>query len=232
MFEEQRASPATRSTHAGGAATGEPVKPRMTYEEWLDSDREGGLSEWVNDEVIDYMPAKPEHQRVIIFLSTLLNLFAKVFGLGVVGLAPLSMRLNPGGNAREPDLVFLRTENQHRLTEKQLDGPADLAVEVVSDESVTRDRDEKFFEYQECGVREYWIIDPRPRRKRADFYVLDATGVYTPVPIGEDGIYHSTVLSGFWLKVDWLWADEPNPLTALAQIAGIERIVEALKGTA
>ena len=53
-----------------------------------------------------------------------------------------------------------------------LDGPADLVIEVISDDSVTRDRVEKFDEYLEAGVREYWVIDPRPGQQRALFYVL------------------------------------------------------------
>jgi Uma2 family endonuclease len=34
-----------------------------------------------------------------------------------------------------------------------------------------------------AGVREYWILDPRPGYERADFYVLDEQGRYRPVPV-------------------------------------------------
>jgi len=37
------------------------------------------------------------------------------------------------------------------------DGPADLAIEIVSEESRLRDRGEKFAEYEVGGVKEYWI---------------------------------------------------------------------------
>lgn len=211
------------------ALAGEPGQPRASYETWLASDREGGLSEWVDDQVVTLMPAKPEHQRIVVFLSTLLNLFARVLGLGIVTGAPLTMRIRAGANAREPDVIFLSAEHRAWLTETHLEGPADLIVEVVSDESVMRDRDDKFFEYEDGGVREYWIVDPRPKRKRADFYVLDAAGRYRPVPVGDDGVYHSTVLPGFWLKVDWLWAEECNPLQALAEIVGVDKLVEAMR---
>jgi Uma2 family endonuclease len=72
------------------------------------------------------------------------------------------------------------------LEPRQGKGPADLAVEVTWDDSVARDRDDKSFEYQGAGVRECWIVDPRPHRQRADFYVLDAVDYYQPVPLPDD----------------------------------------------
>ncbi len=208
-------------------ATAEVTSRQMTYEEWLEWDHDG-IVEWVNGEAIVHMPPKHEHQRAVAFLVTLLTLFVKLSKSGLVQVSPFTVRLRPGGPAREPDLFFLATENRHRLTSQHLEGPADLVVEVISDDSVARDRADKFYEYQDAGVREYWIIDPRPGRERADFWVLDDQGRYQPVPVGDEGTYHSTVVHGFWLRIVWLWADETNPLTALAQIVGVERLIQSL----
>lgn len=202
---------------------------RMSYEEWLDWDHEGGLSEWVDGEVIQHMPTKGEHQRVVDFLNRLLGLFVRLLHLGMVRSAPFAIRALPDGPGREPDLFFLAAEHMNQLTRDELKGPADLVIEVISNDSVTRDRDEKFAEYQAGGVREYWIIDPRPQRLRADFYVLDPRGRYRPVPLGDDDIYHSTVLPNFWLNTNWLWQEDPDPLLALAEIAGAERVIAALR---
>jgi Uma2 family endonuclease len=132
------------------------------------------------------------------------------------------MRLKPNGSGREPDIFFVAAKNLGRLTDEQLDGPADLVIEVISDESVSRDRDDKYYEYEEGGVREYWIIDPRPHRQRAHFYVLDEYGHYQSIKVGSDGIYHSTAVPGFWLKVDWLWTAELDDVAALAQVVGLK----------
>ncbi len=210
-------------------ATAETVPPRMSYDDWLAWDYEGGLTEWVNGEVQIYMSATSEHQKIVEFLDRLLGVFVQLFRLGVVKLAPYPMRAIAGGNAREPDLVFVASEHLERLTSTVLNGPADLAVEVISDDSVARDRDKKFFEYQNGGVREYWLIDSRPNRQRADFYLLDAQGIYQPVPVSADGIYRSTVLPNFWLKVDWLWQEDPNPLASLAEIVGAAELVAAVQ---
>lgn len=205
-----------------------PTTLRMSYEEYKNWEHEGGLTEWVDGEVYIYMPPKDEHQRIVEFLIQVLGPFVRLFKLGLVRIAPFSMRAIEEGPAREPDLFFLAAESLGRLTDTELNGPAELAVEVISKDSVLRDREDKFYEYQAGGVREYWIIDPRPNRKRADFFVLDESGIYQPVPVA-DGVYRSTVLPNFWLKVEWLWAEEPNPLAALAEIVGPDQLIRAIQ---
>jgi Uma2 family endonuclease len=216
-----------QTTTSGVAA--QPL--HMSYEEYLAWDYEGSLTEWVDGEVIIHMATTPKHQKVVDFLNRLLGLFVGVFRLGEVYSAPLAMRAVEGGNAREPDLLFLATEHLDRLTDSALHGPADLVVEVISDDSIVRDRDIKFYEYQQGGICEYWIIDPRPGRLRADFYVLDERGRYQPVPVGTDDMYHAAAIPGFWLYLPWLWQDTPDPLAALAEIIGPKRLIAALQHT-
>jgi Uma2 family endonuclease len=198
----------------------------MSYEEYLAWAHEDIHAEWVDGEVIVHMPPKIQHQRVVQFLLQLLSLFTQLCRSGEVLVAPTEMRAIPDGPARAPDLLFIAQEHLDRCTEARVSGPADLIVEVVSDDSVSRDRSDKFYEYQAAGVREYWIIDPRPGYERADFYVLDTRGRYQPVPIDSDGRYHSTVLAGFWFEVEWvLSATLPDVLQALAQIVGPEQLL-------
>jgi Uma2 family endonuclease len=203
----------------------------MSYDEFLAWAGEDVHAEWVNGEVIVHMTAKQRHQIVVRFLLSLFDIFNQFFRVGVFLPAPYQMKLAPDGPGREPDVLFVTRENASRVTEDGVQGPADLVVEIVSDDSVTRDRVEKLEEYEQYGVREYWIIDPRARRPRADFYQLDERGQFQPVPIGADGRYHSKVLPGFWLKVDWLWAEElPDTLFAFAEIAGLpENVVQTLR---
>jgi Uma2 family endonuclease len=204
-----------------------PAPLRMSYEEFL-SWEHTGIAEWENGEVFQ-MSVKRTHQDVINFLNALMRLFVKLLDLGSVNTAPYVMRSKPDGAGREPDLMFIARANAARYTADQLEGPADLIVEVISEESVSRDRVTKFDEYEDIGVREYWIIDSRPERQRADFYVLNDKGRYRPVPIADDNTYHSTVLPGFWINIDWLWEQDADVLSALAQIVGPEQVVRALK---
>ena len=205
------------------AADGRPV----TYQAFLEWDPEGGLTEWVNGEAVQHMSTKLNHQTVVEFLAALLKAFAQLFNLGTVHTGPYTMRL-PNGNAREPDVFFVSASKASFLTESELQTPADLVIEIISDDSVARDRDTKFFEYQAAGVQEYWVIDPRSGRLRADFFILDNNGEYLPV-VTQDGIFHSTVLPGLWIKTNWLWQEQPNALKALAEIVGMDRLIQSLK---
>ncbi len=212
------------------AKPGERLK--MTYEEFLAWADEDVHAEWVDGEVIIHMTAKQRHQAVVGFLIELFGLFNQFFRVGRFLTAPYQMKLSPEGSGREPDILFVAREHASRLTEEGVAGPADLVVEIVSDDSVTRDRVEKFEEYEQNGVPEYWIIDPRPKRRRAEFFQLDEHGQYQPVPVGQGGRYDSKVLPGFWLRVDWLWADElPDSFFAFAEIANLPaEVVTALRG--
>ena len=203
----------------------------MSYEEFLEWAGEDTHAEWVNGEVTIFMPPKTIHQRIVFWLSTLIALYARHLDLGEVVVAPFEMRLWPGRSSREPDILFVARAHQDRLTPDRLEGPADLVVELISDSSVLRDRDDKFYEYQEAGVHEYWIVDPRPGRQRADFYRLAPDGKYQAVLPDARGRYHTEVLPGFWLDPNWLWQEPlPEPMMLLARIAP-QMLRDALEGT-
>lgn len=193
---------------------------RMSYDEYLQWAGSDVRAEWKDGEVIVFMPVQKSHQRVVQFLHVLLEHFVTALRLGAVGVAPIEVRLSPQGPSREPDLFFVRNDSLPRWTDSRLEGGPDLAIEVISDDSVGRDRGDKFYEYQEAGVGEYWIIDPRPGKERADFYALGADGRYQPVLADADGLFRSRVLAGFALPLEWLWQDPPpNALQAVAAIS-------------
>jgi len=126
------------------------------------------------------------------------------------------MKMVIGGKikGREPDIFFVKTENLDRIGENFFDGAADLVIEIISPESVMRDTQDKFEEYETAGVGEYWIIDPN--RRTANFYNLDETGKYKlRYPSTEDK-FESRVIEGLWIKTDWLWQENlPNLIDVL-----------------
>jgi Uma2 family endonuclease len=158
-------------------------------------------------------PASFEHQQITDLLTSTMRPFVEVHQLGVVLSVLFQMKV--GERGREPDLLFLRSEHRDRLKPTYLDGPADLVVEVVSPESVSRDRGDKFVEYEQAGVQEYWLIDPR--RKIAKFYRLGAQGRYQTVQSSETGEFHSAVMDGFWVRIEWFWRP-PTVLDVLREL--------------
>lgn len=185
---------------------GSPSPPRISYEEFLAEADEDTRAEWVDGTIIPYSPASRTHQEIARFLTALLSTYVEAHGLGVVLPAPFQMKLSRSG--REPDLLFVAHDHLHRLHPTHLEGPADLVVEIVSPESAPRDRGEKFYEYQEAGIPEYWLIDPQSQW--AEFYRLEFPGRYRLITEGSSGEYLSQALPGLRLRIEWLW--EPPPL--------------------
>jgi len=201
---------------------------KMTYEEFLAWADEDTLAEWVDGEVVLYRPASDQHQNLADFLIAILRPYVESRNLGWVRTAPFQMKLEHG---REPDLLYLSRDHLERLKETHLDGPADLVVEIVSWDSVARDRGKKFYEYEASGVREYWLLDHG--RRWAEFYRLGRTGLYEVVFNGREGVYHSEVVPGFWLRVEWLWQDPlPAVEEVLLEVGGevyAHRLIERLR---
>lgn len=187
----------------------------MTYEEFLAWADEDTRAEWVDGRVVMASPASRHHQELAGFLTSILRTFVEFRRLGVVLSAPFQMKL---GQGREPDLLFVAQQHLDRLQETYLDGPADLAVEIVSRESVARDRGDKFYEYEDGGVPEYWLIDRD--RQWAEFYRLQR-GHYRPAFSGDEGVYRSEAVPDFWLRIQWLWQDPlPAADDVLLEIGG------------
>lgn len=178
------------------------VAEGVSFEDFLNTYGEQH-AEWLMGKVILVVSNNTIHQRIQMFLGTLVNLFLNITGLGEVLSAGTPMHISDQQPAREPDLMVVLIENRERIREKRLEGQADVVVEIVSPESSVRDRGDKFAEYEMAGVPEYWLIDPI--RRDANFWVLNAEGNYEARPLDEQGRLTSAVLPGFALDPAVLW---------------------------
>lgn len=185
------------------APAADPALAYLTYEQFLEWDRENQHVEWVDGKVVEMAPISGEHSEVGRFLLSILSAFVETNDAGALRYEPFQMKTGPDLPGRSPDILFVAKKNLSRLKKNHLAGPADLVVEIISPGSRTVDRGEKYYEYEQGGVREYWLLDPL--RKQAEFYRRGKDGFYRVVPISDDGIFRSAVLKGLWLKVAWLW---------------------------
>ena len=140
------------------------------------------------------------HQELVLRLTD--QLLARVHkpGLGRLILSPFDVKLSDT-DVYEPDLLVVLPEHWHRITETHLDGPPDLAIEVVSPGSARRDRRGKLRRYELHGIREYWIVDPQGNV--VDQHVLTA-GAYRHVGRFADAI-RMHVLPGVQLDLTAIW---------------------------
>ena len=180
----------------------------MTESEFVAWCPEGLRAEWVDGKVILMSPSNVDHDDLTIWFIRLLGDYVESHELGAI-YQNLFVRLAPQRRRRVPDLMFIAADRLHLLKETYLDGPPDLLIEIVSPDSQSRDRRDKYAEYEKAGVREYWIVDPLSksveamRLDRKKFHRIDEGA----------GVIASTVLRGFRIKTEHLW-QKPLPKVA------------------
>lgn len=167
---------------------------------WVDtrSPRDDGRYELLRGQIVMSPPARPRHARVEVVIASLIERHVAVHGLGLVFGSSAGFEL-PSGDTLAPDVSFVSRE---RLEGASLDDffglVPDLAVEILSPSSISRDRVEKLAIYAENGVAEYWIVDPRRRAVEVHRLRGDA---YAEPEIFVEGRIRSTVLPAFEASV-------------------------------
>jgi Uma2 family endonuclease len=147
-----------------------PVKPRLTFEEYLEYDDEtDNRYELIDGALIALPPESEPNDAIANYLFLVLVNLGIPFRLIRPHTCEVQVSVLQAGDAqnRFPDVVVLREEHlaltQKRLTIK-LDMPPPLFVaEVVSPGQTNRHRDyqRKRHQYFDRGIAEYWILDPQ-----------------------------------------------------------------------
>jgi Uma2 family endonuclease len=124
-------------------------------------------------------------------------------GLGIIVPAPVGVVLDEE-NGVQPDLIYIARERAHIIGDREVQGPPDLVVEVLSPSTEARDRGVKLRRYAAAGVAHYWLLDLRAHALEA--YVLgddgyERTGVY-----GLGSIFQPALFPGLEIPLDMLWA--------------------------
>jgi Uma2 family endonuclease len=106
-----------------------------------------------------------------------------------------------------PDAAFVSHErwaaSPPPVIGKHLRVIPNLVVEIISPSSVKRDLEEKKQLYARCGVDEYWVMDPSPRRITV-FALEEGRYVVADFAQGQ-GRVHSRLLPGFSVALDDLF---------------------------
>ena len=193
-----------------------------TFTEFMELIHEDQKADLIDGVIYMSSPENIEHNRLLLWLINLLHPFVTGRRLGELLVEKVSYRLSKM-DAPEPDLAVVRTERLDIVRRGYVDGPPDLAIEIVSPDSVGRDYEDKRRLYEQAGVAEYWIIDPD--EKRALFLVRSEEGSFVEARL-EGQIFHSRVLPGFHFDVGWLW-QRPLPDT----IPIVQRLLAGASGS-
>jgi Uma2 family endonuclease len=132
---------------------------KLTYDDYLRFPDDGLRHEIIGGE--HYVTPSPvtRHQRISLKLLYLITSYLEERPIGELFGAPFDVVLSTF-DVVVPDIVYLSNERSHFLTARNLQGPPDLAIEILSPGTRSRDRRLKRDLYERTGVQEYWMVDP------------------------------------------------------------------------
>ena len=155
--------------------------------------------ELINGYIMKKSAPRPEHQRISMKLSRAIANYLFDNRIGEIFAAPIDVFLDKI-NAVQPDLIFIASANQEKITTDGIIGIPDLVIEIISPTSVIRDRVDKKNLYERLNIQEYWIIDPQ--YQDVEIYTIENNRyeLYSGVTMFE-GELKSKVLEGIVLEL-------------------------------
>ncbi|MEK7328569.1 MAG: Uma2 family endonuclease, partial [Chloroflexota bacterium] len=152
-----------------------PSQGQWTYEDYIRLPDDGKRYEII--EGVLYVANTPsyEHQFAVGEIYRQVANFVTERKLGITIPAPFEVHLPGIAKPVQPDVLFIAAQRQPASDTQIFEGAPDLVVEVISPSSLRLDQHIKFGAYEQAKVREYWLVDPKPRS--VEVYTLPANGV-------------------------------------------------------
>ena len=141
-------------------ATPSSFGARLTYDDLVRIPEDGMRHEIVDG--VHYVTPSPvrRHQQLLGRLHLAVAQYLEAHpGSGEVYLSPLDTVFSQW-DVVEPDLLFVAADQQHILTDPNIQGAPALVVEILSRGTKKRDLGVKRKLYDRGGVCEYWVVDP------------------------------------------------------------------------
>jgi Uma2 family endonuclease len=136
----------------------EPVSPRLTYHDLLQMPDDGPRYELIDGEAyIIPGPPGPDARHQTALLQLAIQLQNAIRDQSRVYIAPFDV-IFAEDTVLQPDVLLLSPAGLSKI-KRSLEGPPDLAVELLSPTSIRRDRGIKLATYARFGVGEYWLVD-------------------------------------------------------------------------
>lgn len=144
-------------------AQSQPNQGEWTYEDYLNLPDDGRRYEII--EGVLYVTNAPDidHQFTVMEIAFHLKSFVTAHKPGYVLTAPFEVHLSERTRPVQPDVLFIKAENWPGPGAKFFEGVPDLVVEVLSPSTTRTDQSIKFSAYEQAGVPEYWIANPKTR---------------------------------------------------------------------
>jgi Uma2 family endonuclease len=138
----------------------------LTYKDYEVLPTDGRRYELHEGELSVVPAPSPQHQRILGNLNEIIRQHVKSRALGEVFFSPIDCILAET-TVVQPDLVFLDSSRLSIVSNRGLEGPPTLVLEILSPATTLIDRSTKRQLYARYGVPYYWIVDPEARTVEA-----------------------------------------------------------------
>ena len=133
-------------------------KVKLTVADYLETP-EGVRCQLLDGELILAAAPNNQHQTILLNLAASLRSFVRSNELGKVWIAPFDVVFSDH-DVFQPDILYVSRRRAAVITDANIQGAPDLAVEVLSPSTEGYDRGYKRELYARHGVMEYWLVDP------------------------------------------------------------------------
>ncbi len=167
---------------------------------------DGQRHELIDGEHVVTPAPTTRHQRILMRLGMALVSFAESRRLAAVLIAPTDVILSPH-DVVQPDILLVGIERLD-IVGSRVEGPPDLAIEVLSPSSRRTDEVLKRHAYERWGTGELWVVDPEVERVR--IYRLGAErrfGRSRELSAEHGEALETPLLPGFSMPLAELFAD-------------------------
>jgi len=178
---------------------------KLTYDDYVLIPEDGQRHEILDGE--HYVTPSPVtvHQRTVFRLSLRLGGFVEEQELGEVFTAPFDVAFSEH-DVVQPDLLFISKERAEILTAKNVQGPPDIVVEILSESTRRLDETIKLDLYDRFGVLEYWMFNPARQDVRVFRRIGDRLRLAAELSAQAGEVLTTPLLPGFDLSLTGLFA--------------------------
>jgi Uma2 family endonuclease len=180
-------------------------KKKYTYQDYFDLPDDGKRYELINGELVMTPAPNTIHQTVTNNLEDSLRSFLRKNKTGKMFHAPYDVVLSKK-NVVQPDILYISNERSGIINENNVVGTPDLIIEILSPGTAYYDLLEKKEIYEQFGVEEYWIVDPK--KLRIDVYQNIEQRFELNQRVESEGIAKSVVIKGFEVKIENIFSLE------------------------
>jgi Uma2 family endonuclease len=131
----------------------------LTYAEYLALPEMRARYSIIDGELVMDAAPTPDHQTVVLELSSMLRSFVREHRLGSVFVAPLDIVIRRDSlRTRQPDVMFISNARRSIIGFQLVEGGPDLVIDLLSPMNTREDWRKTLQDYQSIGVREAWAI--------------------------------------------------------------------------